>query len=855
MIDVIPSPEGTPRQSSAEAKRFLTAIGRDQPLLFRVLFDAGGQNGKRGHQPVELTGSFDEHAKDLRRHNDAGFGVFVQVNRSDGNGGRSSNIVDATCLFADFDGVPLENVERLALSPHMTVETSPGKRHFYWRVADIPLAEFSALQKRLIRLFDSDKSIHDLPRIMRLPGFLHLKNPDEPHLVRVLETRDAEPYAFGDFVAALAGAEKAHGITPATERKRLPSTIAAPAAAVSGQVARDLAVAESALRHSIDAGTVDLGERADWVRVGIALKASTGEAGFNLWAELSSEAAGFVGEDDCRKQWDSFKDDLPEQKRLTIATFIANAKYTGWRLDSAPAISAEPDDAGDARGGNGKPDIASIIIEQAAEAGDEHFLSPDGLSYVRYHRKLPDGAEHRMTIRLDSSEYRGVLALRFHGEAVNRAAGKDHINTATGLMEARARAAGTVHPVYLRTAHHDGRVYVSLDVDRGLAAEIDDSKEGWRVVVDPPVRFVAGSRGKLPMPERGGTRELFAKHFNVKDDDLTCTIAFMLGTFQDIEAYPILIAHGEHGAAKSNFADKVLALTDPPLASRKAARFSFSTEERNLHVQAARCSVMFFDNVSTISLEVSDQLCRIATGGASSFRLHNTMDGEQQFAVCRPVVMTCIAVPPVRTDLLSRSLQITVKPVLHRRTERAVWREFDADEAKMVGFLFTAVSAVLRNRAAVDAMVEAHELAAPRMADFAAWVEAAHDVLVLPLGGFCKLINTEQATIQSEAVQGDPVADGLKRYFSRPGAVPLDVTAAELLELLQAEQPLRDWPSVKTIKARLTRIVQGLRDSGIEVVFKYDSHGKRAKFVITANAQFAAADAPADHGDDEPLPF
>lgn len=349
MIDVIPSPEGTPRQSSAEAKRFLTAIGRDQPLLFRVLFDAGGQNGKRGHQPVELTGSFDEHAQDLRRHNDAGFGVFVQVNRSDGNGGRASNIMDATCLFADFDGVPLENVERLALSPHITVETSSGKRHFYWRVADIPLAEFSALQKRPIRLFDSDKSIHDLPRIMRLPGFLHLKNPDEPHLVRVLETRDAEPYAVGDFVAALARAEKAHGITPSTEQKRLPSTIAAPAAAVSGQVARDLAVAESALRHSIDAGTLNLADRAEWIKVGIALKASTGELGFNLWVALSREADGFEDEDDCRKQWNSIKNDVPDDKRLTIATFIANAKYTGWKPPAQCGIAA-PCEATDREG-------------------------------------------------------------------------------------------------------------------------------------------------------------------------------------------------------------------------------------------------------------------------------------------------------------------------------------------------------------------------------------------------------------------------------------------------------------------------------------------------------------------------
>lgn len=865
MINPVDTPEEPPpRQVSSEAIRFLAAIGREPPFLFRAIADAADKKDKHGYQPKELIGTFEEHAQQLRRMNDAGWGVFVQANAGDGKGGKASNITAATAFFADFDGVPLANVGRLALAPHVTVETSPGKRHFYWRVDGIPRDQFTSVQKRLIALFGSDKSVHDLPRIMRLPGFLHQKNPDAPHPVRVVEATAAEPYAFADFTAALDASEKAHGVVPPPERKRLPASITAPAAPAPAKVARDLVVAESALRHSIDAGTVDLGERDEWVRVGMALKASTGDAGFPLWVSLSSEAEGFEGEDDCRKQWDSFKDDRPEGERLTIATFIANAKYTGWKLDRVGGNASEPDRADDARGG-GKPDIASVIIEQAEEAGDEHFLSPEGLSYVRYRRKLPGGAEHRMTVRLDSSAYRGVLALRFHEAAINRTAGKDHINTATGLMEARARAAGTVHPVYLRTAHHEGRVYVCLDLDRGLAAEIDDSEEGWRIVTDPPVRFVAGSRGKLPMPERGGTRELFGTHFNVGPDDLTCTIAFMLGAFQPEEAFPILIAHGEQGAAKSNFADKVVALTDPPQGSRKAARFSFSTEERNLHVQAARCSVMFFDNVSAISLDVSDQLCRLATGAASSFRQHNTMDEEQQFAVCRPVVMTCISVPAARTDLLSRSLQVTVKRVERRRTEHAVWLAFDADKAKMLGYLFTAVSAALRKRDAVQAMVEEQELIAPRMADFAAWIEAAHEALGLELGAFCQLINTEQAAIQSEAVQGDPIADGLKRYFDRPKAEPLDVTAAELLKLLRDDQPNRDWPSVKAIKGRLARIMQGLRDSGIDVETRYDSHGKRAKFVIRSNNQFGGeepaaasatpADQPVDDEGDEEVPF
>lgn len=865
MADHTEAPEeAPPLQKSAEAILFLAGIGRDSPLLFRALADDPDKKGKPGYNPIELVGSFEERAQALRRLNDAGYGIFVQVNAADGRGWRAANIVSATCFFADFDGVPLENVARLGLAPHVVVETSPGKRHYYWRVESIPVTQHPALQKRLIALFDSDKSVHDLPRIMRLPGFLHQKQPEAPHLVRVIEARDEPPYALDDFLAALAAAEQAHGVSAEPPRTRAALPISAAGSRPTPDRAAELAAYESALRHSIAAGTLDLGERSAWVRVGIALKASAGENGFPLWVALSSEADGYDGEDDCRKQWDTFRADQPEGKRLTMGTFIATAQAAGWRRPAGGQLwgadrGGGDDELLDAAAGGGKPDVASVIVTQAREAGDEHFLSPDGLPYVTYRRTLPDGTAHRVTARMDHAAYRGVLALRFHTEAGNKAAGKDHINTAISLMEASARAAGAVHPVYLRTAHQEGRVYVSLDQSRGLAVEIDDSAEGWRVVTDPPVRFVEGSRGALPLPERGGTREDFARHFNVDDDGLTCVIAFMLGTFQETRAYPILVVDGEHGGAKSNLGDKALALVDPPRHDRKAARFSMATDERNLHVQAARSSVMFFDNISAITSDVSDQLCRVSTGGASSFRTHNTMDEEQQFAICRPVLVTCIAVPPARTDLLSRSLQVTVRQVEHRRTERAVWRDFDADQGKMLGFLFTAVSAALRNRAKVEAMVEAQELAAPRMADFAVWVEAAHEVLGLELGAFCRLLNAEQAAIQAEAVQGDPFVDGLNRYFSRADAAPLDVTSAELLKLLDGVLPHREWPAVKTIKGRLTRIVQGLRDSGIDVQFRYDAHHKRSRFDIRTNERFVAGeDAAGDNAvgaGEPPFPF
>jgi len=78
-------------------------------------------------------------------------------------------------LFADLDGSPIEPILSAKLEPHMIVESSKGKYHAYWLVDDCPLDQFSIHQKAIAKRFDSDPSVCDLPRVMRVPGFNHLK--------------------------------------------------------------------------------------------------------------------------------------------------------------------------------------------------------------------------------------------------------------------------------------------------------------------------------------------------------------------------------------------------------------------------------------------------------------------------------------------------------------------------------------------------------------------------------------------------------------------------------------------------------------------------------------------------------
>ena len=80
----------------------------------------------------------------------------------------------------------------IATPPDWVVRSSPGRWHAYWRVIDCPLDQFSLIQSALAVKFGGDPSVKDLPRVMRLPGFVHLKHepfvsqlylPEQYHLI------------------------------------------------------------------------------------------------------------------------------------------------------------------------------------------------------------------------------------------------------------------------------------------------------------------------------------------------------------------------------------------------------------------------------------------------------------------------------------------------------------------------------------------------------------------------------------------------------------------------------------------------------------------------------------------------
>lgn len=112
--------------------------------------------------------------KDLLALNERGAGIYLTINETDGTGRKEVNIKKVRSVFVDLDGSPLEPA--LKYNPTLIVESSSGRFHCYWLSDDIPLTAFSEMQKNIARILNGDPKVHDLPRVLRVPGFYHNKN-------------------------------------------------------------------------------------------------------------------------------------------------------------------------------------------------------------------------------------------------------------------------------------------------------------------------------------------------------------------------------------------------------------------------------------------------------------------------------------------------------------------------------------------------------------------------------------------------------------------------------------------------------------------------------------------------------
>jgi hypothetical protein len=448
------------------------------------------------------------------------------------------------------------------------------------------------------------------------------------------------------------------------------------------------------------------------------------------------------------------------------------------------------------------------VLVKAAKSDCGLFHDESGVAYVDLSIN-----NHRETWPVNSRQFRSWL-MRYFWERQGSTPNPELLSTAVRMFEAMALFDGQRQEVYLRVAPAPGGgIYLDLcDADWKVVWVGTDS---WSVVKDPQVRFIR-RKGMLPLPvpAEGGSIDELRPFINVKNDsDFVLVVAWLLAAFRDHGPYPILMAWGEAGSAKSSSLSVLRKLIDPAVALLRAP----PREDRDLFIAANNGWVPTFDNISYLPDWLSDTLARLATGGGFGTRQLYSDDEERLFNATRPILLGGIENVVIRGDLADRAVLIQLEhiPDDKRRLEKEFWAEFERVRPSILGALLSAVSAGLKALPTVK--LEGY----PRMADFAQWAVACETVLGPP-GTFMTayLANRQSAIV--DLVEGSVLASALSKYLKNHEG-EFNGTATDLLvklndQVTEQQQREKSWPkAAHVLSGKLTRLRSDLRKVGIEI--------------------------------------
>lgn len=466
---------------------------------------------------------------------------------------------------------------------------------------------------------------------------------------------------------------------------------------------------------------------------------------------------------------------------------------------------------------------ATLLVEAATSV--ELFHTPER---VVYGSVLVRG--HRETYALNSSGFREWLALKFYiknGRPPHEQAVKDAI----GVLKAKAMFVGKEHEVSVRLSGTGDAVFIDLGDEDWRVLQIDAS--GIRVSAGASVKF-RRPKGmlSLPLPAESGSLDDLRPFVNLRDDDQwRLLVAWLLGAMAPTGPYPILEITGEQGSAKSTLSKLLRGLLDPNSAPARAT----ITKERDLMIAATNGRVLVFDNVSRLSAELSDALCRISTGGGFSVRTLYENADETLFEAELPIILNGIEDISHRPDLLERTIVLDL-PVLtpgQRRDEQQFWADFEAAKPAILRGLYEAVRSALQNRPLVAGAKW------PRMADFAKWVTAAESALGWTTGAFLESYERNRTEANTRILERDGLAEALIQLAGK--GEPWEGTATELLAVLRSpgmdHNP--DLPrSPNALSGGLRRITPSLRSLGVSIEFHRKGHASQKVIRLRPISEF-----------------
>ncbi|PIN84736.1 MAG: hypothetical protein COV47_05855 [Candidatus Diapherotrites archaeon CG11_big_fil_rev_8_21_14_0_20_37_9] len=429
--------------------------------------------------------------------------------------------------------------------------------------------------------------------------------------------------------------------------------------------------------------------------------------------------------------------------------------------------------------------------------------------------------EHSEVIPVNSKKFRNFLLNLYH-KKYKKTVSATPVKTAIDFCE--AEAFGTVYELDNRVCKRDSSIFYDLANSQWEVVKID--KSGWRVATPKKPIFTRYAHQKEQVYSNeysSGNIDKMLSLFDLDADNKLLVKVFIVSGFIPDIPRAFLIFFGPQGSGKSVLAGSsrdiidpsTLKTIDPPLNKNELAH----TLQHHYYTP--------FDNMSYMSREVSDALCRASTGAGTSTRKLYTDNEDFISSYRRLVSLNGINNVAFNADLLDRSIIISMNRInpTKRKTEDEIKQFFDELKPEIVTECFEVVS---------RAMNEYENISLeriPRMADFVKWGEAIARVMGHKPMEFVNAFERNAKGMTSEIIGNTPVGSAVVDFVE--DNEEWIGTAEELLSELNEKNTLekqksKGWPGNGSALSRaLGNLKATLEDVGIGINRDYKHTGAR----------------------------
>ncbi len=533
------------------------------------------------------------------------------------------------------DGV-LQKLLACEMYPHVVIETKNGLQAIWLLKPQKPqesIDMFREAEELIILYFNADPGAKDPTRVLRMPGFLHQKDPHHPFLCQLV-LNELSRKAF-DLSEALAMLQTLTG----TKKK-------------------------ISIKHPKTAGSIEKG-----VRVGgrnVAAAAMTGK----IISKLDNDEWETKGWQKLCMWNEKNEEPLSEEELRQVFESIAKKRL---------------------RDGNEKHESkaqAVWIIELVEDAQHELFRDQFKRAYVAVQTE-----SSRHVYLVESRAYKDFLASKLYVEQ-KKAAHPQALDSAISVLAAQAKYDGKEIELYNRVAETKSVLWYDLSDDSGRAVMI--TEKGYSVIEQPPILFRPYAHQKaqvLPSTPKEADASLLLKYVNLREPEKRLLLVWIVACFIPDIPHPVLNFFGPQGSSKSVLAEMIKRIVDPSQMETSSLPLTENDLIQHLDHHWLSC----FDNLQKLKNEYSDALCRATTGSGHSKRELFKNDDDFIYSFRRCMILNGINLVATKPDLLDRSITFQFQRISERqrKTLKTIKQEFDDDLPRILGGIFQALSKVL----------------------------------------------------------------------------------------------------------------------------------------------------------------